>query len=283
MLSSGYGVLHTTDSGATWSAQSVPAASTGFGGSIACASASVCESVGQSAGGSGSGGAGGIIGTTDGRTTRSVQSIPATTTGLGDVSCPTTQVCVAAGSDFALPTADGVVLTTSDGGAIWTNGTLPGTGNVNTLSCPTTLDCVALAGNQVLASTDGAVTWAHQSVPSSAPYYPESLACASATICEIVGSSAGYTTNGGTTWTEGALPAPVAPATGYNLGVVSCPSTTSAWPRSRDRPTPLSTPQPTGGHLVGHGRHRHVHRLPARTRVSEHHRLGGGRLRHRYL
>ncbi len=198
-------VLVSASSLTTWNAQGVPAGINSLY-AISCASALVCEASGQGLGGPGPGGSGGIIGTTDGGTIWSLQTIPATTTGLAGVSCATTSICVATGSDFALPTSGGVVLTTGNGGTNWTTGTLPGTGNVNTLSCPTTANCMAIAGNQVLATADRGTTWTHQSVPSSTPYYLQSLSCATATTCVIVGTSAWYTTNAGATWTQGSLP-----------------------------------------------------------------------------
>jgi photosystem II stability/assembly factor-like uncharacterized protein len=220
-------IIATTDAGGTWVTQfqsTTQNFSTTFS-SLACPSAEVCFAVGQV----------GILATTDGGTTWTSQTDFAggvrPNGQLDAIACPTVTTCeaVTGGTEN--------LVTTSDGGAIWTAGVVA-TGKVPLagIACPTVSDCVAVAGDNgnqgagavpgalVLSTTDGGTTWAGDPLPVElAGLF--GVSCATTADCEAVGlSSSGEaalvgTTSGGTTWSTQTLPVGL----GQLFGV-SCPS-----------------------------------------------------------
>jgi len=163
---SGEMLVTTSDGGTSWTTASLPIGHDESGG-IACPSTTDCFAVGSETPGDGSP-SGLIFGTSDGGTSWTAESVPPGTTYLLGIACPTTVSCVVVGGGI-LPRGGpgaGTILTTSNGGAVWTpRAAPPGVGGLNDISCPTLDDCVATGENPsgtaaVVASTNnGGATW----------------------------------------------------------------------------------------------------------------------------
>ena len=237
----------TTDGGSSWSRSQLPASVVGTLVPVSCASTSDCVVVG------GRNPFGVAAYTTDGGSSWSLGKLPPGFLVLQSVSCPSTSDCVSGGvrtvgKRLANGLADNVAASvyTTDGGSSWSLGTLPaGWFDFSSVSCPSTSDCVALGGsgnhkgNAMAAafSTDGGRTWSESALPAGLSELTVtgadgSVACPSTRDCIAVvnqyGSGAAYndvgvafTTDGGSSWSEGTLPLGV-----VELDGVSCLSST---------------------------------------------------------
>ncbi len=133
-------------------------------------------------------------------------------TGLvSDFACYDASNCIVMGDDLTTPTttstaAQAFALSTSDGGATWTNGTLPANNlrTRNAISCSSALDCAALSSLDAtpvfLTTSDGGATWQSQAFPGDVPQpLMAGVACSSASDCWVAGSEAVTVTIGNTT------------------------------------------------------------------------------------
>jgi photosystem II stability/assembly factor-like uncharacterized protein len=229
-------VMGTTNGGATWAAQPLPARIGALSG-IACPSAKVCEAVGDYTNSFTFASTGLIVRTTDGGKTWRRQTIPPGTKSLSGITCPTTSSCLAAGfgfNDYNLVDY-GAVLGTTDGGKTWEVDTLPASptavAQATAVTCPTTTLCYlggsAVTGKQggdaILGSDDFGATWTFQKLPSSLARNGGSvagLACVSDTTC-TAGDDSGNAlgTTDGKTWAAQPVPHGVAQLNG--VGCVS--------------------------------------------------------------
>jgi hypothetical protein len=148
--------------------------------------------------------------------------------GIDDLSCPSTSTCLAM--------AGGLLVTSDDGGRTWSRGLPLPASTQATFACPTARTCVAAGGTEVagaaLAMThDAGASWATARLPADmGPGYLTgesttqgagwilAVTCQSATRCIAVGTTrvlgraggapvALVTTDGGTSWTQHAMPA----------------------------------------------------------------------------
>ena len=231
-------VAETTNGGANWTAVfTLPyAVSSLF--AVSCPSPSVCTAVGGSTGpGESSGdfgpgeGPGVVLKSTDGGTGWTPQTLPTGTGPLSAVSCASTSVCEALGSDPYVGAP--FIVGTTDGGANWQSQTAPsGNQTLTQLSCPSTSDCTGIGettgGPVIFGTTDGGAKWTNQTVPSGLSNLT-SIACPSVTVCTAVGwtnasaptpnAAIVATTNGGATWTTETAPSGVS-----NLASIACPT-----------------------------------------------------------
>lgn len=218
----------------------------GGGPMITCAGGGTCpkemvgvtDSVGQPV----------ILGTVDGGVRWSAQPDPSGTYELNDVACPSTTQCEAVGYKYVgsaepFPPVDEDILRTTTGGKAWSS-TTPSDrlGKFLGLSCPgvTVCEVVGYSGHAdslppdvagVAATTvDGKLT-RQVTVPGLAHGELTSVSCASAEICDAVGTiyvggndsfnGVDYTTSdGGAEWTARSLP-PDPAGTGTYIGVMS--------------------------------------------------------------
>lgn len=230
----------TTNGGSTWTKDVVGNASTGPAG-VSCSSSSDCVAVGGADPGQGDDWV-----TTDGGRTWTEHAVPSANTtqptvgGFTDVSCLSSQACVAAGADS---NGDGASWTTRDGAATWAQQPVPDTSNSTqsnggpaAISCGTKSLCVTVGtnnnGDSVAWTSVNGGQWNEQPIPGAqAPNGAvQDISCASESDCVAVGedgtgngSPAVWTTsNGGSSWTEQTVPN----AGGSNSYVrwVSCPS-----------------------------------------------------------
>jgi hypothetical protein len=151
---------------------------------------------------------------------------------LADVSCSSTEDCVAVGKNRR---GGGSIVATRNGGADWFRRVTPsGVKDLNALSCVSGSDCVAVgedtAGRAaIIASKDGGFRWAVQRLPGAVSVLAD-VSCDSASDCVAVGHSratvSGLTTgvivataNGGSTWTIKAAPDGL-----ESLSAISCVS-----------------------------------------------------------
>jgi photosystem II stability/assembly factor-like uncharacterized protein len=91
--------LGTINGGTTWTAQSIPSKISSLFG-IACASAKICEAVGQT-GSFPNPNQPSVIGTTNGGTAWTIQSIPSVGASLNGVACVAAGTCWAGGANTA--------------------------------------------------------------------------------------------------------------------------------------------------------------------------------------
>jgi hypothetical protein len=242
-------VVATSDGGAVWKVQPVPAG-VGFLAGIACATVRACVAVGQV--GTTGIGPGAVLTTVDGGSAWALQPVPGGTTDVTAVTCTAAVRCTALGSVSGRVTA----LTGGAVDAPWvTAGGLPPTvTSASSVSCTDAQQCWAVGISQVAlgrtagvvaATTDGGATWTLQAVPPTVGAL-QGIDCgpgahgttASTTVagtpapvdCTAVGTTATgldgarqgqavvlTTGSGGTTWAA----APV-PPTGSDLTAVSC-------------------------------------------------------------
>ena len=163
-----------------------PNAASGVGslGGVACVSAQSCTAVGADS----------IIGTTNGGTTWTAQTLPSGLPGtptFNGVACDPSANCFAVGS-----TSSGAVAATSSGGSTWTSLTLPaGLEILRGITCPGVNDCFAVGGNPsssyaTIETDDGGMSWTGQDPSAgetiSALYR---VACATTSNCLSVGSA----------------------------------------------------------------------------------------------
>ncbi len=227
-------LLRTTDSGATWTPEPVPAGTTTASdttslNAVACPTTTTCLAVGGTLNGGAQ-----VLVTSDAGATWTAEPLPTVGAVLDGISCPSATTCTAVG---ATPIDTGVVVTTTDGGTTWTSenpyGTnVPTNGTLVSISCPSTTTCFAVEqanvsyGAAILATTDGGATWTNVDEP---PLDVVAVSCASTQACVAVGGGANgdvaVTTDGGTTWTEPLLP--IDPAVIFFSGVACVPGTTS--------------------------------------------------------
>lgn len=142
------------------------------------------------------------------------------------LSCPSTQVCVAAAVLSPNSPAPSIVWRTDDGGATWMVGSLPdGLTSAGPLSCPDSLHCWIVAGSygngsndQLLESTDGGASWnvdTPQGLPGTTVW--GSVSCPTDNNCWLTGEVTGanrqsvvYASNdGGQMWINVLLPTAV--------------------------------------------------------------------------
>jgi hypothetical protein len=160
--------------------------------------------------------------------------------------CPTATTCYAyAPPLFSSLGGAGAMRVTHDGGATWQELALPTTFEPSpTMSCIGEETCaivgVAQSGGSIfLESTDGGNTWSTQSGPSQLTDASQTLdmSCASATTCLVISPEpeglAFATSNGGASWTEGALPTGFLPNPNLDcFSVTACVvgGLSSSWP-----------------------------------------------------
>lgn len=155
-------------------------------------------------------------------------------------SCASAARCWVGGSTGGGGT--GGVWMTGDGGATWTQQTLPGrTGTLLGLTCVSATQCWAVGqGGTILATSDGGATWIAESsgLRGRGAANLNAISCAGATLCWAVGDATARrgrrgggggaatilaTTDAGATWTAQAS------GTTRNLLGVSCPTATQCW------------------------------------------------------
>jgi hypothetical protein len=140
-------------------------------------------------------------------------------TGISDVSCPSTTLCVAVAAKEVLVSSD-----PASGASAWTSARIDDGARLQAISCPSESLCVAVdrSGN-VLVSTDpagGAGAWSSTTVDPGREL--TDVSCPSASLCVALGYGAAFVSRdpsgGKAAWST--HPAP--PALGADL--LSCPS-----------------------------------------------------------
>jgi hypothetical protein len=222
-------VLTTGNAGVTWSVLSLPVLD-GSGSytldGIACPSATRCYMITTRVI---------LVTANSGTSWTPVATLPRTTTTHGrtdtfkDIACPSLTQCFAVGTDYHF---GGVVLSTDDGGTVWTtqnvpSGAHPTYRSLNSIACPSTSECIALGNNGSQGYSDvtfdGGATWSGPI--SAAPTTPpelQDITCPSVTECYAIGTNRMWMTgNAATTWAPQTLPA------GAALADMACPSINS--------------------------------------------------------
>jgi hypothetical protein len=233
----------TNDGGNGWHSITLPT-EMGVVASFSCASANTCAVLGLDLAGHPV-----FLETTDGGQTWSTRAGPSelnANTQVNTIDCLSATTCLAVVSGYK-GSGYAAALTTSDGGASWSDGALPasfvptlgaqclsggacvmtGFDSVTPDSSATSVDSGAAA-----YSTDGGATWSPATVPPGTGIL-RGLSCADATDCLTTSFSDGTTaestvlrsTDGGAIWTDVAG----AGLSGALVTGMSCPASTECW------------------------------------------------------
>jgi photosystem II stability/assembly factor-like uncharacterized protein len=255
---------YTHDGGSTWQQATGTGTATSLP-QISCVNAQDCDVLAEIAS-SGST----FLATTDGGQSWTSQPGPALPTnpaqngppggfpGLAAMSCATISSCVVIAYDGASSVSSpSEVFATSDGGASWSQSTLPspaaGEFVPSDLSC-SGMTCVAVGsfglwqsrsgpggdevqgirslGGAAYTSDDGGVTWSASPAPPNAGFVT-SLTCPNAADCYVLSASAVFETkDGGQAWAQvstSGLPGPSGSPPGWNFISMSCATSSSCW------------------------------------------------------
>jgi len=175
-LSSGPGIISTSNSGATWSTQTLPAFIESLAG-ISCPAITTCFAVGTIYNLSTETIVPTILSTTNSGQTWTDQLAPSGITSLTSISCASgTMTCFASGSG---------VIETIDG-STWTISITPGTTTFDSVECVDPSNCAVEGGATLLTSDNGGATWISQAVPSNVADLLE-MTCFNTANCQSVG------------------------------------------------------------------------------------------------
>jgi photosystem II stability/assembly factor-like uncharacterized protein len=181
--------------------------------------------------------------TDDGGISWTSQPLPSAAGGLSSISCRSTAQCVAVGGGIGPRGGLGVglIVETTDGGAVWTSVPVPvGIGGLDAVSCAGPDGCVADGVDptgtvaMVASTTNGGSTWLGQSVPNGVGGLT-GVACPSKLDCFAVGSASSWTyivrsSDGGGSWSTQSVPNGVTGLTSIACGSVSDCVAVGAYP-----------------------------------------------------
>jgi photosystem II stability/assembly factor-like uncharacterized protein len=205
-------VITTVDGGLTWTTHVTPASLNSSLSGISCPTVSRCMATGSD-NGSNTRMMIAVVSNDSGSTWQTVY--PPTIPGwLGNVACPITDMCVAAGWH-------GWIAVTHDGGTTWSSPSSGISTPLNAVSCPDDQACVA-AGDSgtVLATANAGRTWVARASGTTARLL--AISCPDAAHCTAVGAGGTIirTSDAGLHW------APLASNSTQDLLSISCPDTT---------------------------------------------------------
>ena len=210
-------IEHTTDDGATWSAQTVPSPSDGMY-AVACPTTTTCY-----AGGADFSDHAIVLRTVDSgahwgfASLSTFQPYP-----VRSISCVAETTCWAVGAN---PGNSPFVFATADG-AQWDRQAIDPIASAQhpKVACASATQCAIVEGGTAFATSDGGASWPHQVIPSALDA-PRAMACPSPTHCLALTSDATglaqviVSDDGGTTW----VPHPLAPDAGSPMDI-ACPA-----------------------------------------------------------
>jgi hypothetical protein len=162
-----------------------------------------------------------IDATVNGGTTWVAQPLPvAAAPALTGISCPTIELCMAVG--LSASSAEGVVLTTHRGGAVWGQVATPaGATVITSVECASAVDCIVIASDGTTFwsahSTDFGHTWQRGGTLPAGLQDAGALSCVPGGPCLVTGFTATTAGHGqgaievsadrGATWTAANVPA----------------------------------------------------------------------------
>ncbi len=159
-----------------------------------------------------------LLKTTDGGTTWTAQTTPASDIYLYSVKCPSATTCYAAGTAAGAVVNPQTIFKTTDGGTSWSQMTTSTA--LNELSCADESTCYAAgAGGILFRTTDGFVsnTNLKVSITTSSLYATDCPVGTNTCYAAGDGGFIGKTTDSGTTWTA------LTSGTATNLRGITCP------------------------------------------------------------
>jgi photosystem II stability/assembly factor-like uncharacterized protein len=141
--------------------------------------------------------------------------------GLSGLSCANPSLCFAVGSEGSMTDPTGVIIETIDGGAVWTQSSIPaGAGPYTGVTCESATRRVAegLINNnsgteigQIIATRNAGKIWKIEPSPTGF-VNDDSIACSRELLCVVTGLSTeadrpavAYSTDGGSAWTFASL------------------------------------------------------------------------------
>jgi photosystem II stability/assembly factor-like uncharacterized protein len=197
-------LVGTADGGTTWTRQTPPTGLTSVL-DIACPSTTACEALARDPGPT-------AITTTDSGSSWATQAVSQGAFSLNGIACPIATTCRAVGQtdNNSYPTSYGFIVSTTDGGATWSQKDVLSANTILTgIACPTTAVCEAVGDGPsaaaIVGTTDGGSGWSSQVAPPGIQQL-FGIACPTASTCEAVGvlNKGGgailSTTDGGSTW-----------------------------------------------------------------------------------
>jgi photosystem II stability/assembly factor-like uncharacterized protein len=206
-LEAGTRLLTTTDGGRTWQVRPLPRAIVNPL-SLACAPGGYCAIVFQRHG---------VLdeaSTTISSGVWSTRSIAATSDDAdpGTISCPAWDSCRFVG--FGTP-SDTTYREVATRGAWAQRSIASSLTSLSAVGCPTMTTCIAVGAGEAVSTDNGGESWMTAVDPPAGDLQPNSLACASSTICVVAGVAGAYpdqvaamerTTDGGQHWQPVTLP-----------------------------------------------------------------------------
>jgi hypothetical protein len=185
----------SNDAGATWSERPMPH---GFAPTspVACGGSTNCAVGGVD------NGRNVLVTTTDGGDSFAIDPLPVGVGHLDTLSCPSADYCagLAASSEIlGINGTNAAFLSTSNGGASFTDRPIVTGDSMQSLTCSSNLDCTTVGWNNALGpndltagvaahSTDGGRTWTAASLPEGFGISSDShLSCADALHCSVTG------------------------------------------------------------------------------------------------
>jgi len=196
-------LLHSTDSGRSWTAHALPKDLSVSWGGLACPSAVSCLVGGESPY------IGGVL-TTNAGVTWSTMFGDANYQGA-NVSCATRSNCIAASNSVT----SGPLVHSVDGGHAWITVRTPRGFYPFLTACPTTRYCYAASAHTLAASNDGGEKWQFRRIPGFDMTRFYAMTCSEVGRCFLAGIAYGdgtqpsvvSTSDGGRHWRMDATPA----------------------------------------------------------------------------
>ena len=244
----GESLYASADVGATWTAYPMPR---GFQPTspLECADATTCAAGGTEQGQSV------FVVTSDGGHTFTTDPLPNDVGTIYSLSCPTRQFCgalVSTSADMNDTPKGATFLSTSDGGAHFTDTAISNGDSMSKLSCTTALDCTAVGtadangtndwtvAGVAAMTVDGGSSWTAGTLPNKfAIFYISQLSCADAEHCSVTGlvpspdpgvrnldGGVASTNDGGMTWSRDAMPGNVP---NPDFSGLACPTAAECW------------------------------------------------------
>ncbi|MCL4443123.1 MAG: IPT/TIG domain-containing protein [Actinobacteria bacterium] len=261
--------LFTSNGGQTWMSENPPANAPLL--DVSCPTTTQCTAVGGNPiGGIFGSGAATILSTYNGGSSWTSGTIPGNLLGILGVSCASVTFCVSVGAGYSsnakfgssLSNIAGIILVSTDGGALWKEQAAYPEDILSSVSCPTISTCYAsgtsILGFQgfnglpgmVVKTVNGGSTWSVLEPAGKDTPELNGIACPSATQCVVSGGSLlnnleggggtsgglGFTTtDGGAEWSRSTFPSGSQP-----VMRISCANTQDCWAASGELFSPSS-------------------------------------------
>ena len=234
-------IIYTSDAGSKWSSASIPSGMS-FIGSLSCVGVS-CYAVGVQFPGAATPPSSVVLASSDSGVDWKSQSMPSSAPPmiLQGIDCSSTTYCVSVGYSIGSLSLVPVVIVTTDGGQIWSEGSVSSSVPINAVGCASSSECFIGGCGIIMESADGGSSWHINYFISSGSL--SAISCSDASDCVIAGYKVVLSsTDSGVQWEAPSLPAGVG-----SLPSVSCVSSSCVVAGTQLAGTPMSLYSSDGG------------------------------------